>query len=120
MATIPQERRILNSWKEVSNFLGRGVRTVQRWEFLYAMPVHRPAGRPRSAVVAFSDELEHWLDRKAALIPELRDSADRRDAHSELMVQLHVSSTTLLERGKRLQEQTATLQALVVKARTSA
>lgn len=55
------ETRILNGWKEISQHLGRGVRTVQRWESLYGMPVHRPANKDRSAVTAFASELDHWL-----------------------------------------------------------
>jgi hypothetical protein len=57
--------RILNSWKEISEYLGRGIRTVQRWESLYGMPVHRPAGHPRSAVVTTTRELDHWLTSPA-------------------------------------------------------
>jgi hypothetical protein len=53
--------RILNSWKEISSYIGRGVRTVQRWEELYGLPVHRAAGRDRSAVYALSDEVDAWL-----------------------------------------------------------
>ena len=53
--------KLLNGWKEISQYLGRGVRTVQRWETLYKMPVHRPADRDRSAVVAFADDLDNWL-----------------------------------------------------------
>lgn len=52
---------ILNSWKEISSYLGRGVRTVQRWEAFFGMPVHRPAGKEHSAVVAFASELDTWL-----------------------------------------------------------
>lgn len=53
--------RILNGWKEIAQYLGRGVRTVQRWESLYKMPVRRPADRDRSAVIAFPDEVDNWL-----------------------------------------------------------
>ena len=52
---------ILNSWKEIANYLGRGVRTVQRWERDLGLPVHRPKGKDRSAVLAFPAELEAWL-----------------------------------------------------------
>jgi hypothetical protein len=52
---------ILNSWKEIASYLGRGVRTIQRYEEKLGLPIHRPAGRERSAVVAFADELERWL-----------------------------------------------------------
>jgi hypothetical protein len=58
------ERRILNSWKEIANYLGRGVRTVQRWEVQLGLPVHRPAGKDHSAVLAFSSELDEWLDKR--------------------------------------------------------
>ncbi|HWK30772.1 MAG TPA: hypothetical protein VNR20_01690 [Terriglobales bacterium] len=52
---------ILNSWKDISAYVGRGVRTVQRWEELYGLPVHRAAGRDRSSVYALSDEVDAWL-----------------------------------------------------------
>jgi hypothetical protein len=64
------KREVLNSWKEIAVYLGRGVRTVQRWEANLGLPVHRPNGHLRSAVVAFSSELDEWL-RKA---PQLRES----------------------------------------------
>ena len=60
--TLPQpSARILNSWKEIASYLGRGVRTIQRYEEKLGLPVHRPAGTERSAVLAFADELERWL-----------------------------------------------------------
>ena len=58
------ERRILNSWKEIANYLGRGVRTVQRWETNLGLPVHRPAGRDHSTVLAFSNELDEPNTRR--------------------------------------------------------
>lgn len=50
----------LNGWKEIAAHVGRGVRTVQRWESI-GLPVHRPHGKVRSAVVADSDELDQWV-----------------------------------------------------------
>jgi hypothetical protein len=63
-------RQILNGWKQISNHIERGVRTAQRWEALLGMPVHRPALKDRSAVVAFADELDGWLCRTS---PAARD-----------------------------------------------
>ncbi len=57
---------ILNSWKEVAVYLGRGVRTVQRWERDLGLPVHRPRGKQRSAVVAIPVEIERWIERTPA------------------------------------------------------
>ena len=52
---------ILNSWKEIAQYLGRGVRTVQRWERDFGLPIHRPKGQNRSATLALSSELDEWL-----------------------------------------------------------
>jgi hypothetical protein len=56
-------RQILNGWKEISSYIRRSVRTVQRWEARLGLPVYRPALKDRSAVVAFSDELDRWISR---------------------------------------------------------
>jgi predicted DNA-binding transcriptional regulator AlpA len=55
------ERRVLHSWKEIATYTGRGVRTLQRYEAQYGFPVRRPAGGPRSAVLALSGEIDQWL-----------------------------------------------------------
>ncbi len=52
---------ILNSWKEIAVYIGRGVRTVQRWERELALPVRRPRGKARSAVIAVPSEVDEWL-----------------------------------------------------------
>lgn len=59
---------ILNGWKEIAAHLGRGVRTVQRWESL-GLPIRRPKRKDRSAVVAFAQEVDDWL-RSATLRDE--------------------------------------------------
>jgi hypothetical protein len=39
---------ILSGWKDIANYLGKGVRTVQRYGREMGLPIHRPAGmRPR-------------------------------------------------------------------------
>jgi hypothetical protein len=63
ISTAPNSgnRKVLHSWKEISNYTGRGVRTVQRYEQKCGLPVRRASGNPRSAVLAFSDELDAWF-----------------------------------------------------------
>jgi hypothetical protein len=56
-------RSVLHSWKDIANYLGLGVRTAQRWEHDLGFPVHRPYQRERTAVLAFSDEIDEWLHR---------------------------------------------------------
>jgi CheY-like chemotaxis protein len=74
------ETTILNGWKEIAQYLGRGVRTVQRWEAL-GLPIRRPHVKNRSAVVAFRNELEEWLKTKPA--HELTDGAPESPQNSQ-------------------------------------
>ena len=53
--------RVLRGWKEIATYMGSGVRTAQRWERNYALPVHRPAARLKSSVVASTSELDAWI-----------------------------------------------------------
>jgi CRISPR/Cas system-associated endoribonuclease Cas2 len=52
---------ILNGWKDISNYLGKGVRTAQRYEREAGLPVRRPSGGSGS-VLATKAELDAWLD----------------------------------------------------------
>ena len=82
------ERRILNSWKEIANYLGRGVRTVQRWEAQLGLPVHRPAGKDHSAVLAFSSELDQWLDSRPVRFGNLNpeSGSDRQSVQAQALL----------------------------------
>ena len=51
----------LTSWKEVAEHLGKGVRTVQRWERQMGLPVRRPSLRKKGVVLAFPEELDVWV-----------------------------------------------------------
>lgn len=59
--TKKMEPEFLNSWKEISNYMGRGVRTIQRYEVQYGLPIRRPSGRSRSAVMATRAEIDAWV-----------------------------------------------------------
>lgn len=63
MNTDPREPnpRILSSWKEVANYLGKSLRTAQRYERECGLPVRRPAGKWHAAVFATKDEMEAWV-----------------------------------------------------------
>jgi len=65
---------ILNGWKEIADYLGRALRTVQRWE-AFGLPVHRPKGVNRSAVFAITEELDNWA-KNAPLDFELKKRTD--------------------------------------------
>jgi len=54
---------MLSSWKEIAQFFGKGVRTVQRWEKTLDLPIHRPPGAPSNVVLARESDLEAWMHR---------------------------------------------------------
>jgi CheY-like chemotaxis protein len=65
-------KAVLSGWKEIAEYLGRGVRTAQRWETQYGLPAHRPKGASRSAVFVLVEELEIWLQSTPMREPIIR------------------------------------------------
>jgi TolB-like protein/tetratricopeptide (TPR) repeat protein len=52
----------LQSWKEIANYFGRGVRTVRRWEKEEGLPVHRQMHKTLGTVYAHRSELDAWRE----------------------------------------------------------
>ena len=52
---------VLTSWKEIARYMGKGVRTVQRWEQDFGLPVRRPTGSDKKAVLARPSDLDTWV-----------------------------------------------------------
>jgi hypothetical protein len=47
------EPSFLSDWKSIAEYVGKGVRTVQRWEVQLGLPLRRThPGRPKSGVMA--------------------------------------------------------------------
>src|SRR5215813_6385780 len=56
-----EQPRILTCWKDVAVYMGKGVRTVQRWEHDFGLPVRRPATSYSKATVSVDiAELDVW------------------------------------------------------------
>ena len=76
MSSGPPDDR-LDSWKEIATYLGRGVRTVQRWEREERLPVHRLAHEKRGNVYARREELAAWWEsRRRTLAAQPPEAAD--------------------------------------------
>ena len=58
---ISARRTRLDSWKEIADYLGKGERTVKRWESERSLPVHHVPGHGHGSVYAFAAELDEWL-----------------------------------------------------------
>lgn len=71
----------LDSWKTIGSYLGRDVRTVQRWEKREGLPVHRHTHLKGSTVYAFKSEIDAWLASRSQTFSERRPM-QRRLKHS--------------------------------------
>jgi hypothetical protein len=58
--SLPPVHR-LSDWKVIGRYLGRSVRTVQRWERELGLPVRRLHSGTKSGVFAVCAELDAWL-----------------------------------------------------------
>ena len=70
----------LNGWKEIAWYLGRGVRTIQRWEKVFGLPIHRLGSGRGDVVHAFAQELDAWL-KTAGRTYDLSESPAAADAN---------------------------------------
>ena len=126
MATLQTKVGLLNSWKEIATYLGRGVRTAQRWE-KYGLPVRRLAPGPRASVIADAREIDNWIQsakahgftaeepREPALVPgvalaRVRQFRSLRSEHDVLengknsLAQLIVNVARLKENCERVSQ----------------
>lgn len=56
------DKKRLDGWKEISNYLGRDVRTCQRWEGELELPVYRvKQDSIRSKVFSYISEIDEWF-----------------------------------------------------------
>lgn len=94
---------VLNSWKEVAVYLGRGVRTVQRWERDLNMPVRRPRGTVRSAVIAFKQELDEWL------LQTPTETLEKKEVPASSEAYLSHKTAALISRTQELVQQSNSL-----------
>ena len=91
---------ILSGWKDIANYLHHGVRTVQRWESL-GLPVRRPHGRLRSAVIATTEELDQWVLRAPAR--DVNELTWLRNRVSELEAELAAVRSQSLVQAQRVE-----------------
>lgn len=126
MSNIPESVQepapvVFTSWKEIAAYLGRGIRTVQRWELLLGLPVHRPNLKAKGIVRASKKELDLWVASQwspapsktpkeaaknsvCALHRNIETARQLRQKHVELILQLHNSLHAVSESCKQWTE----------------
>jgi hypothetical protein len=78
--TPPSNPDVLDGWKSISDYLGKSIRTAQRWRQDFGMPVHRLGGREGENVYAFRSELDAWrreASRLSGFGAAVAEAADR-------------------------------------------
>src|SRR4030042_5991507 len=59
------DNNLLTSWKEISAYLGRDVRTCLRWEKSFGLPIHRlDPDADQSRALAHRNELDKGLHHR--------------------------------------------------------
>ena len=100
---------ILTGWKEIANYLRKGVRSVQRYERELGLPIRRPAGK--STVFATKAEMDAWVDA-SPVRQELRLSVRAVNDPAKWM-----RFKQQMEEMARLQQETSQLRSEVVASR---
>jgi hypothetical protein len=124
---VSEDSTVLSSWKDIARYLGKGVRTVQRWERHLGLPVRRPIGASqKSAVVLYRGDVDAWLatrfsaralqkdgeegnqcsrTARSTLKEGIRKARELRSANQKLTEQIIESIRLLNERCDRLSAQ---------------
>ena len=103
------EREYLASWKEIAEYMHCGVRTAQRYEREFALPVRRPTARSRGSVMATRAEIDAWLAaapiRETFRLSRVEQSSRIRNNASQLKQGL-IAMANLREQMKALRYET--------------
>jgi hypothetical protein len=102
MTAIEGDPAVLSCWKDIAQYLGKAVRTVQRWEQELGLPVRRPKGvHHKSAVIAYVRDLDSWMESQWSERGTPKESdRNRLNKLSELIQisqALRVAHQTLME-----------------------
>ena len=118
--TYSGEPAVLSCWKDIAKYLGKGVRTVQRWEREFELPVRRPKGANRkSAVVAEPRDLDAWLESRWALrvskemSEPLEACAELSGLKAAIKERIDAARALRAQQGQLIHDLSATMQMLV-------
>ncbi len=56
-----ENKKILESWKEIAAYLNRSEKTCRRLEQELGLPVHRLEETPKARVFAYKEEIDSWI-----------------------------------------------------------
>jgi hypothetical protein len=95
---VSEDSTVLSSWKDIAKYLGKGVRTVQRWERQLGLPVRRPNGASqKSAVVLYRGDVDAWVATRFSARTLEKNEAHSTQSSSSARTKLRESIRTARE-----------------------
>ncbi len=106
------DRTVLRSWKEIAEYSGACIKTVQRWEQLHGFPIRRLKASKGSVVFALRGEVDGWmLARTPTARPPIKDELFRHlflsspiptliVSNDQIVMDANVTMTNLLGTGR--------------------
>ncbi len=106
----PRPPQVLSCWKEIAAYLGMGVRTVQRYEREYALPIRRPATHNKRIVLAIPAELAAWAHERQVTANSGASQKSGAPQTSARVDRIRCSRAQLAASRVRLQREVDTLR----------
>lgn len=105
VAGISEAGTVLTSWKDIAHYMGRSVRTVQRWEADFGLPVRRPSGTDKKAVLARPRDLDLWVAARCGMRTSDKNHALEAALCDRMMISLseHMATAISLRNDMRVQ-----------------
>ena len=94
----------LRTWRDIASYTGVSIRTLQRWERDFGLPVRRVSTKRGSVVFAFRSELDIWLRTRSKDAEALM-----RDEHLRAVVVNSPLPTLVLDNARRILDVNAAL-----------
>ena len=116
VGVVTDPTHVLTSWKDIARYMGKGVRTVQRWEQDFGLPVRRPAGiTHKSAVLAYRHDIDAWLESSWSLRRKMKtvSGASGRRMPDAMKDNIATAHALRAEHGVLVKEIRAVLDSLV-------
>jgi hypothetical protein len=98
---------VLTCWKDIAHYVGKSVRTLQRWERESGFPVRRAKSREKGGILAIPREIDSWVKSQQCTDGQL-DGSDRGTLLRSLHA-LRIENRELRSENRELLRQHASL-----------
>jgi hypothetical protein len=95
------DRPVLTCWKDIAQYVGKSVRTLQRWERESGFSVRRTKSREKGGILAIPREIDSWVKSQ-----QCTDRSDRGTLLQSLH-ELRIENRELRSENREVQRQLA-------------